>query len=55
MKVSFEDIEEGQKFLSNDDGIYREFTKKNSSIALDEQGDEWLIMNVVDKFYEVTE
>lgn len=53
MKVSFEEIEEGDKFLSDDDGLIRVFTKKNSSIALDEDGDEWLIMNVVDEFYEV--
>lgn len=53
MKVSFEELQVGQTFSSDDDGVYRVFVKENSGIALDEQGDEWLFMNVVDKFYEV--
>lgn len=55
MLVSFEQIEVGQKFSSNEDDIYREFIKSNLGMALDEQGDEWLFMDPVSEIYKVLE
>lgn len=56
MKIAFDDLSIGDKFLYEDEEIYQEFYKIGAGTAIDASfGEEYLIMDVVSKNYTLIE
>lgn len=55
MLVSFQTVQIGESFSSQQDDLYREFTKTNSVAAIDNEGCEWLFMDLVEPLYSILE